>query len=227
MPGGQRRGCLHHGLSRRDPKAALTGCIAKGNRCREASREKLRPPASVAVPGSSLTHGRCCWRSRGAPGRWPTGAGGAGLVARVVWERGGCRAWLVGTSARPWPSSGGMERCPEPGEGWMWRGSCGPGRYRHPMWVVGWTLISAVCRLLCGGDIPLLTRVILDGGEIASEFCHSHSGGSESSSAPQPCGAALPRARQLQAASASPLAWPSDHMRVNSVFSPCGEKVRI
>lgn len=89
---------LHHGLSQRDPKAALTltGCIAKGNRCREPAREKLCPPASVVVPGSSLTHRRCCWRSCGAPGCWPTGAGGAGLVVRVVWDRGGCRAWLVG-----------------------------------------------------------------------------------------------------------------------------------
>lgn len=38
---------------------------------------------------------------------------------------------------------------------------------------MGWTLITAVCRLLCGEDIPLLTRVILDGGEVASEFSHS------------------------------------------------------
>lgn len=48
---------------------------------------------------------------------WPTGGGGAGLVVRVVWDRGGCRAWLVGTSARPWPSSSGMEWFPELGEG--------------------------------------------------------------------------------------------------------------
>lgn len=41
-----------------------------------------------------------------------------------------------------------------------------------PEWVMGWSLITPVCRLLCGGDTPLLTRVILDGGEIASEFCH-------------------------------------------------------
>lgn len=38
-------------------KGRADGCIAKGNRCREASREKLRPPASAAVPGSCLTHG--------------------------------------------------------------------------------------------------------------------------------------------------------------------------
>lgn len=166
-------GSLHRGLSQRDPKAVLTGCIAKGNRCREASREKLHPPASVAVPGSSLTHGRCCWQSCGAPGCWPTEAGGAGLVARVVWERGGCHARLVGTSARPWPSSGGMQWYPELGECWMCCGSCRPGRYQHPRWVMGWTLITTACRLLCGGDIPLLTCVILDGGKIASEFCHS------------------------------------------------------
>lgn len=157
VPGGQWRGHPHHGLSRQDPKAALIGCIAKGNRCTETSREKLYPPASMAVPGCSLTHGICCWWSCRAPGCCPTGAGGAGLVARVVWERGGRRAWLMGTSARPWPSSGGMEQYPEPGEGWKWCGSCSPGRYWHPRWVVGWTLITAVCRLLCGGDIPLLT----------------------------------------------------------------------
>lgn len=86
-----------------------------------------------------------------------------------------------------------------------------------------WTLITAVCRLLCGEDIPLLTCVILDGGKIASEFCHSCSEGSGNSSAPQFCGATLPRARR-------PLPLPqldSDKMRVNSVFSPCREKVRI
>lgn len=38
---------------------------------------------------------------------------------------------------------------------------------------MGWRLITAICRLLCRGDTPLLTRVILDGGKIASEFCHS------------------------------------------------------
>lgn len=31
VPGGQQRGCPHHGLSRQDPKAVPTGCIAKGN----------------------------------------------------------------------------------------------------------------------------------------------------------------------------------------------------
>lgn len=187
-----------------DPKAALPGCIAKGNRCREPAGEKLGVPASAVVPGSSVTHGRCCWRSCGAPGCWPTGAGGVGLVARVVWDRGGCRAWLVGTSAWLWPSSSGMEWYPELGEGWIWYNSCSPGRYWNPRWVLKWTLITAVCRLLCGGDIPLLTCVILDGGKIASEFCHSCSEGSGSSSAPQSCGVALLRAGQHQAASASP-----------------------
>ena len=153
--GGQRRGCLHRGLSWRDPKATPTGCIAKGNRYREASQEKLWPPMSVAVPGSSLTHGGRCWQSRGAPGRWPAGAGGAGLVARVVRERGRRRAWLVGTSARPRPSSSGREQCPKPGEGWTWRGGCGPGRYWHPRWVV-----IAVRRHCCMGEILLCLQTL-------------------------------------------------------------------
>lgn len=85
-------------------KGRADGCIAKGNRCREASREKLRPPASVAVPGSCLTHGRWCWRSSGAPGCWPAGAGGAGLVARVVWERGGCLHGLWAHQHDPGPA---------------------------------------------------------------------------------------------------------------------------
>lgn len=161
MPGGQWCGCPHRVLSRRDPKAVLTGCIAKGNQYREASRETLQPPASVAVPGSSLTHGGHCRRSRGAPGRRPAGAGGAGLVARECSRR---RVWLVGTSAQPWPSSGGREQCPEPEEGWTRRSGCSPGRYRHPK-VGGGMETSNRCQqaLLHRGDIPLPTSAILDG----------------------------------------------------------------
>jgi len=53
--------------------------------------------------------------------------------------------------------------------------------------------------LLCGADTPLPASVISDREKIASEFCRSRSGKSGSS----PCGAALLRARQLRAASAS------------------------
>lgn len=162
-PGGQRRGCPHRGLSRQDPKAALTSCIAKGNQYREASREKLRPPASVAVPGSSLTHGGRYWWSRGAPGCWPAGAGGAGPVARVMWECGGCCVWLVDMSPRPRPSSGEREQCPELGEGWTRHSGCGPGRYQHPE-VGGGMETSNHCpqALLRRGDIPLPASVISD-----------------------------------------------------------------
>lgn len=58
--------------------------------------------------------------------------------------------------------------------------------------------------LLRRGDIPLPASFIsLDREKIASEFCCSHGGSSGSSPAPQPCGAALLRARQLQATFAS------------------------
>ncbi|KAM6297505.1 MYCBP-associated protein [Aegotheles albertisi] len=141
------------------------GCIAKGNRYREASGEKLRPPASVAVPGSSLTHGDV---AGGAVGHPAAGAGGAGPVARVVRERGGRRAWLLGTSARPWPGSGGRERCPEPGEGWTRRSGCGSGGIGTE--VGGGTDTGNHCpqALLCGADTPLPARVISDGERIVT-----------------------------------------------------------
>lgn len=156
------------------PGLCAVGCPKAGLHCeREPCAGKVSGETS-SVPGSSLTHGRCCWQSCGVPGCWPTGAGGAGLVARVVWECGGRRAQLVGTSARPGTALGGWSgvlSCERAGCGALC--SCSPGRYRHPRRVMGWTLITAVCRLLCGGDTPLLARVILDGGKITSEFCLS------------------------------------------------------
>lgn len=140
------------------PKAALR----KGTVCREGLRRNFSSARLLSDSREMLLaelwgawllahRSRRCWTGRtGCVGVW--------------WAP--CTA--CGHISTAWHSSGGMS----------WAGcgalcSCSPGRYRHPRRVMGWTLITAVCRLLCGGDTPLLARVILDGGKITSEFCLS------------------------------------------------------
>lgn len=122
MPGRLRPGRPHRGLSRRDPKAALTAALRKGiGAGKRLERNLVRPRAwrcqalsdsremlLAELWGAWLRahRSRRCWTGR-------TGCVGAWWVP----------AWIVGTSARPWPGSGGMELCPELGEGWMWFGA--------------------------------------------------------------------------------------------------------
>lgn len=196
-------------------------CIAKGDQYGEVSREKSRPPVSVAVPGFSLTHRDVAGRAMGLLARGSrrcptghTGCAGAWRVPCVVrghvgmalaqlrWEgvvspawRGLDAAWQLQSREVPAPRVGG-----------------GTDAGNH-----------CLQALLCGGDIPLPASVISDGGKTASEFYCSCSGSSRSSPAPQPCGG--------QGSSGQPLlpgfAWLFDKMRVNVVFLTCREKVRI
>lgn len=65
------------------------------------------------------------------------------------------------------------------------------------------------------------------GEKLSVSFVTAALGALGAAQLPSPMVRPLPRARQIQAASPSPSAWPSDKMRVNSVFSPCREKAKI